>query len=123
MANFQLGDTQQVPYQIFGKDADGSPAVPAPGDTVNVSTSDTAMATVVKDATPAPGSLASGVIVGGTKEGTVNIIVQYQPQGGSLITLTDAIDIVGGPVSTVAISLGTPVAQTPASGPTPPPLP
>jgi len=112
MPNFQLGDTEKVAYALTALDADSNPATLAPGDTVSVVSSDVASATVVPDPTPVAGSLASGFIVGGSKLGTITITASANKADGTLdLSVTDAIDIVGGKASSLSLGLGAPVAQ------------
>lgn len=112
MANLQLQDIQKVPYTLTAVDADGNPAQLAPGASVAVSSNDPASATVVPDATPAVGSVASGFVVGGAKLGTVQInAVVTNADGSAGPTGAVSIDIVSGPAASIAMSLGTPVAQ------------
>lgn len=112
MSNLQLQDVQKVPYSLTAVDADGNPASLGAGDTVVVSSSDPASATVVPDATPAAGTVASGFIVGGAKLGTVQINAAVTKADGSAgPTGAVSIDIVSGPAASIAMSLGTPVAQ------------
>jgi hypothetical protein len=112
MSNFQLQDVQKVPYQIVALDADLNPTSLAAGDTVAVSSSDTTEATVVEDATPVAGSVASGFIVGQSKLGTVQINVAVTHGDGSAgPTGSVSIDIVAGAAATIAVNLGTPVSQ------------
>lgn len=111
--NTQLGDTQKVPYTLTALDADGNPASLAAGDVVVVSSSDTASATVVPDATPAAGSLASGFILGGKKlqVGVVITAAANKADGSVDLTVTDTIDIVAGAASALSFGLGAPVSQ------------
>jgi len=112
MANFQLGDTEKVSYALTELDADSNPATPAPGDTITVVSSDTASATVVPDATPAAGSVASGFILGGTKLQTgVTITATVTHTDGTTLSVVDTIDIVGGKASSISLGLGAPVSQ------------
>ena len=112
MANFQLQDVQKVSYALSAADADGNPSVLAAGATVAVSSSDVTMATVLPDATPAAGSLASGFILGAAKLGTVQINAAVTNADGSAgLTGALAIDIVSGPAATISMAPGTPVAQ------------
>jgi len=112
MANFQLGDSQKVDYQLLAKDAKGEPALAQPGDTITIASSDLAMATVVPDATPVAGSVASGFIVAGNAVGTVTINASYAPADGSpAFTASQLIDIGSGKTASVALNLGTAVAQ------------
>jgi len=113
MANFQLGDTEKVSYTLTALDADSNPAVLADGDTISVTSSDPASASVVADATPISGSLASGFIVGGKKIKTgVSITFSATKADGSLdLTVVDLIDIVGGTATSLSVSLGSPIAQ------------
>lgn len=88
MANFQLQDVQNVPYLLAALDADGNPASLDAGASVAVSSSDEELAKVVPDETPAAGSVASGVIAGGTKLGTVQInaaVVNADGSGKSVV--------------------------------------
>jgi hypothetical protein len=112
MANLQLQDQQKIPYSLTGVDKDGLPAQLAAGATVAVSSSDPTLATVVADATPAAGSIASGFIVAQPKLGTVQINAAVTNADGSAgITGAVSIDIVSGPAASIAFGLGTPVAQ------------
>lgn len=112
MGNFQLQDVQKVPYSLQAVDADGNPAQLEAGDTVDVSSSDPASATVVPDATPAAGSVASGFVVGGAKLGTVQVNAAVKKADGSAgPTGAVSIDIVGGPAASISFSMGTPQAQ------------
>ena len=113
MANFQLGDTEKAPYALTALDADSNPATLAAGDVVTVVSSDVASATVVPDATPAAGSLASGFILGGKKlQVGVTITASANKADGTLdLTVVDLIDIVGGVATSLSLGLGAPVAQ------------
>jgi hypothetical protein len=112
VANFQLGDTQKVPFALSALDADGNPTTITTGDTVSVTSSDEASAKVVSDPTPTTGSLASGFIVGGKKLGTVTITASATKADGTVdITVQDVIDIVPGTASSLSLGLGVPVAQ------------
>jgi hypothetical protein len=129
MPNFQLQDSFKVPYAAQEADADQAPVAPGSGDTVVVTSSDTASMTVVPDATvdPAkvpnnadgtPGNpsfvLQTGYLVGGKKAQTgVKAIATFAHADGtpSAPQVQDLIDIVVGPATTGTLSLGTPVAQ------------
>ncbi len=112
MANFQLQDSQKVPYQLTAVDADGLPASLPAGASVAVSTADPTLATVVPDATPVAGSIASGFIVAQPKIGTVQINAAVTNADGSAgPTGAVAVDIVSGPAASIAFNLGAPVAQ------------
>lgn len=115
MANFQLGDSEKVAYSLVELDAK-SVAVPGlPTDVVSVTSDNTNLATVVPDATPTPGSVASGFIVGGTpvagQPNTVNITATVTHADGTSLSVSDAIDIVGGAANSISLGLGAPVAQ------------
>jgi hypothetical protein len=112
VANFQLGDTQKVAYALTELDAQGNTALPQQGDIIQIVPSDLASATVVADAVPAAGSVASGFIVAGKKAqvGVAIVATVTHPDGTSL-SVTDFIDVVGGTASTLSLSLGAPVAQ------------
>ncbi len=112
MANFQLGDTEKAPYALTELDADSNPATANPADVISITSSDTASATIVPDATPAAGSVASGFVLGGSKLQTgVVITATVTHPDGTALTVADTIDIVGGAASSISLGLGAPVAQ------------
>lgn len=112
MPNFQLGDTEKVPYALTELDADSNPATADPSDVISVTSSDNASATVVPDATPVAGSVASGFIFGQAKLQTgVTITATVTHTDGSSLTVSDLIDIVGGKASSISLGLGAPVSQ------------
>lgn len=112
MANFPLGDTQKVAYSLTELDADNNPTDGVAGDVIAVTSSDTASATIVPDATPAVGTVGSGFIVGGSKLQTgVVVTASVTHADGTSFLATDTIDIVAGAATQLAISLGAPVAQ------------
>lgn len=113
---FLLQDNQKVPYQVIGVDAAGQPGASLPaGATIAVTSADSTVATVVPDATPAPGTLASGFIVPATplKLNTpVQINVAITNSDGSAgATGSTQVSIVPGAEATVQVNLGTPVNQ------------
>lgn len=119
MANTQLGDTEQMSYTVTELDADSNPATPLPGDTCVVSSSASASASVVPDATPVAGSIASGQIVGGKALATgvsISALVTHA-DGTTLGPVTALVDVVGGVASSISIGFGAPVAQAPATPP------
>ena len=109
MANFQLGDTEKVSYAVTILDADSNPASLQPGDVVSATSSSPSM-TVLPDATPVAGSVASGFLLG-TAALATGVVFTVAITGSVNLTATDTIDIVGGPASSISIALGTPVAQ------------
>jgi hypothetical protein len=113
MANTQLGDTEKAPYTLVELDADSNPASPDPGDVIVITSSDPLSATIVPDATPVAGSVASGFVVGGKKlqAGVVITAALTHADGTQLPTVTDTIDVVGGKASSISFALGPPVAQ------------
>ena len=124
MANFQLQDTQKVSYAIFESDSDGNVGTPGAGDSVVVTTSDAASLTVAPDAVVDPAKvqapavasqcLQTGFLVGGKKpQAGVGATVTFAHTDGTSAPppVTDLIDIIVGPLTTGAISLGTPVSQ------------
>lgn len=115
MPNPALGDTEKMSYAVSELDADSNPATPQPGDVVQVVSSDTDSATIVPDATPQAGFIASGFIVGGRKvqQGVTITFTPLRADGQTPIgpPVVDTIDVVGGAASSIAVSLGTPVAQ------------
>ncbi len=112
MANFQLGDTEKAQYTLTELDADSNPATPQVGDVIEITSSDTASATIVPDATPLAGSVVSGFVVGGKKIQTgVSIMAKVTHPDGTSLSVTDIIDVVGGVASSLSLGLGAPVAQ------------
>lgn len=113
--NFQLGDTEKTPYALTVLDGDSNPAVLDPTDTIEIVSADTASLTVVPDASPSAGSVASGFLVGGSKEQVgVAVTATVTPGPSSTtkaMTVTDLIDIVSGPAASISLGLGAPVAQ------------
>jgi hypothetical protein len=120
MPNFQLGDTEKVAYALTELDADSNPASAQPGDIITVVSSAPASISVVPDATPAAGSVASGFLVGGATLAigvTITATVQHVSSingvttPGASLTVTDLIDVVGGTASSISLGLGAPVSQ------------
>lgn len=113
MANFQLGDTEKVAYALVELDADSNPATPQAGDSISITSSDTASLTVVPDATAADGSVASGFLVGGAKLGVgVQVVATVTHADGTTLSVEDDIDVIGGAASSLSLGLGAPVAQS-----------
>ena len=119
MPNTQLGDTETMSYSVTELDADSNPATPQAGDVATVTSSDTASATIVPDATPVAGTVASGQVVGGSKVQTgVQITASVtHADGTTLGPITGLVDVVGGAASSLGLTFGTPVAQTPTTPP------
>lgn len=111
--NFPLGSTQKVPYRVSHIDG----AALASGNTLEVVSGDLASATIVPDATPAAGSLASGFIVGGAKAQTgLQITTNEKNAAGTVVdSITILIDVTVAPppppVANLAIALGVAVPQ------------
>ncbi len=111
MPNFQLGDTEKVPYALTELDADSNPTPGVATDVISITSSDTTMATVAPDAAPVTGSVASGFIVGGKTLGTVTINATVTHADGTSLSVVDVIDIVPGVAATLSLGLGAPVPQ------------
>lgn len=112
MPNTQIGDNQKAPFQIVEFDSKNFPTAPAPGDTVTVVPADPTVATVVFDDTPAPGTLASGFVVGGKPGANLDIVATVtHADGTSFPPVTDTVDIVPGTAKSIAFNIGTPVDQ------------
>jgi hypothetical protein len=114
---FALQDVQKVPYSIpTPLDADGNPTALPAGDSILVTSDTPAVASVVPDATPSAGNIASGFILGGTTEGLAN--VTFQAVGSDGVTpdatigpFVQPIQVGAGPATQINATLGTPVAQ------------
>ena len=112
MPNFQLGDTEKVSYALTELDAASNPAAANPSDVITVVSSDVASLTVVPDATPVAGSVASGFLVGGSKlQIGVTVMATATHTDGTTLSVTDTLDIVGGVASSLSLGLGAPVSQ------------
>jgi hypothetical protein len=110
-ANPQLGDSEKVPFTLIELDAASFPATPNTGDVASV-TSASPSITVVMDATPVAGTVASGFLVGGTPAPGVVITAQVTHADGTVLgPITDTIDVVGGTASSLSIGLGAPVPK------------
>ena len=122
MANQPLQDTFKLPYFATELDADGNQAMD-PGDSVAVTTDDTAKATVAPDATVDPAKVPSGTdatkvlqtgfLVGGSKLGTVNVTATFSHTDGTAAPppISVAVDILSGPPVTGGFGFGTAVPQ------------
>lgn len=113
MANNQLTDTFKVSFTFGELDKDNNPTG-GNGDTATIVSSDTASLTVVLDATPAQGSLASGFFVGGSKIQTGVVVTGTASHtDGTPVAppTTITFDIVAGAAVSAGFSLGTAVPQ------------
>jgi len=114
---FVLQDIQQVSYGLNVTDADGNPAALPAGDTISVVSSAPTSASVVPDATPAAGFIASGQILGGAVLGNAQITATALLSDGVTADTTIApavgsFSIVASAASAMgAFTLGTPVTQ------------
>lgn len=122
MANTQLGTTQKMPYFVAALDNNGNAAPLAPGDTVDVTSSDTSSATIVPDSVPAVGFVASGMVFGqsNAQVGVVITATANKADGSVDIATAGIIDVVSEvpPPSTATsmnLTFGTPVEQSSAS--------
>lgn len=113
---FVLTDNQQVTYGLSAEDAKLNPAQLAAGATLAVTSADPASVAVVPDATPAAGTVASGLLVAGAKlTASVQISAAVTNADGSAgPTGTQAIAVVADAASTIAFTLGTATAQPPS---------
>ena len=112
VTNPQLGDTQKVSYALTELDGASNPASAQAGDVVSVVSSAPASITVVPDATPVAGSVASGFLVGGkTLAVGVTVTASVTHVDGTSLSVVDTIDVVGGVASSLSLGLGAPVSQ------------
>lgn len=112
MPNYQLGDTEKAPFALTELDADSNPTQGKADDVITVTSSDTDSATVVMDATPAEGTVASGWVIGGKKvQSGVTINATVTHADGTTLSVVDVIDIVPGAAVSLSLGLGAPVAQ------------
>jgi hypothetical protein len=129
MSNFQLRDSQKVPYAVAEFDAKGVLDAPGAGDSVALTTDSSSSLSIVPDATvdPAkvpnnadgtPGNpanyLQTGFIVGGSSpKSGCQVVATFAHADGTPAPppVVDLIDVVAGPIVSGGISLGTPVDQ------------
>jgi hypothetical protein len=117
VANFQLGANQKAPYTITEVDANGNPVKPSAGDSVSITASTTDVS-IVPDATPVAGAVASGFIVGNpASAGATGVQVTETTtlaNGTVLPAVTNLVDVIAvaapAAVATTFV-LGAPVAQ------------
>lgn len=124
MPNFQLQDSQNVPYAIAEYDAKGNIEAPGSGDSVSVTSDSTGSLTVQPDDSVDPAKLPAGadpadylqtglLIGGSTPKNGVQVTATFAHSDGSPAPdpVTDLIDVIVGAIKTGAIILGTPVNQ------------
>ena len=111
MPNFQLGDTEKVAYALTELDAASQPVLGVATDVISITSANTAAVSVVPDATPAAGSVASGFLVGGTPATGVVITATVTHADGTNLTVADTVDCVGGTASSLSLGLGAPVSK------------
>lgn len=113
MANFILADNQKVSFVVSALASNGFSGQLADGDTVTVTSSDTASLTIVSDPTPVAGALASGFLVAGNKlqSGIVVTATAFKADGSIDLSTTSLVDIVAGTAVNLSISFGKPVLQ------------
>ena len=114
----QLATDQKVPYVVAH--LDGIPL--KIGNSIAVTSSDINGATIVPDATPMAGSLASGFVVAGTalQTGLKITANELDTTGAVVDTTSTSVDIVAAtpppppppPKSNLPVSLGVPVPKT-----------
>ena len=118
--NLQLQDEKKVPYYYAVTDADGNADVPSPGDSVSLSSSDTASLTILPDAvvdpTKAPAgvtSLQTGFLIGESKlQVGVSVTSTLVLANGTVVPpQVTLIDIVAGVEAGGGLNLGVPVSQ------------
>jgi hypothetical protein len=117
LVNFQLNAKQKAPYTITEVDANGNPVAPSKGDAVSITVS-TSDLTVVPDATPVAGAVASGFIVGNpASAGATGVQVTETTtlaNGTVLPAVTNLVDVIAA-VAPAAVAttfvFGAPVAQ------------
>jgi len=109
--NFQLGDTEKAPYSLTELDAASQPATPLPSDVLTIVSDSPGSLSIVPDATPKAGTVASGFIVGGTPKVGVVITATVKHADGTSLTTSDTVDVVGGAASSLSFGLGSPVPK------------
>lgn len=69
MANTQIGDTEKAPFTLVEMDAKSFPTQGLPTDVISVVSSDPTVLSIVLDAIPVAGTVASGFVVGAEASG------------------------------------------------------
>lgn len=111
MPNFQLGDTEKVPYALTELDAASQPVAGVATDVIAIVSSVPASVAVVPDATPVAGSVASGFLTGGVPAVGVVVTATVTHVDGTALTVSDTIDCVGGVANSISLGLGAPVSK------------
>lgn len=113
MSNFQLQDNFKAPYALTVLDKDNNPTSLQAGETVAVTSDSPASLTVAPDASPAPGTIASGFLVGGTtlKVGCIATAQVTKADGTPGLSVAQLLDVVAGAEASISLGLGAPVAQ------------
>lgn len=111
--NTPIQDTFKRPFQVTELDADNNPTG-GNGDTCTVVSADTASVSVVLDPSPAPGTLASGFLVGGSKlQAGVAVTATPSHADGTPVAppSTILIDVVASAAVSAGFTLGDQVPQ------------
>ena len=117
MPNVQLATNQKMSYAVFETDVNGNVVAPGKGDSVSI-TASTADVSLVPDATPVPGAVASGFIVANpASAGVVGVAIAEQvtlANGTVLPAVTNLVDVIAAaalPAVASTFVFGAPVAQ------------
>jgi hypothetical protein len=110
--NPQIADSEKAPYTLVELDAASQPVPGVSTDVISITTDSPNSVSIVPDATPAPGTVASGFIVGGVPKAGVVITAQVtHADGTTLGPAIDTVDIVGGVANSLAFGLGAPIPK------------
>ncbi len=110
--NPQIGDTEKAPFTLVELDDASQPVPGLPTDVISITSDSPSSASIVMDATPAPGTVASGFVVGGVpKTGVILTATVTHADGTVLGPAIDTIDIVGGVANSLAFGLGAPIPK------------
>lgn len=112
MPNTAIGDTEKAPFTLVELDGASQPVPGLPTDVISITSDSPDSASIVMDSTPAPGTVASGFVVGGVpKPGVIITALVTHADGTTLGPVTDTIDIVGGVANSLSFGLGAPIPK------------
>jgi hypothetical protein len=112
MPNFPITDTQKSAYSVTEVDSNGNSVASLSGDVTTVVSGNSPTITIVPDATPASGSIASGFIVANNGPASnVAVTATRTHTDGTSITVTMFVDISTGPANTLVLTFAAPVTK------------
>lgn len=106
MPNFQLAETQQVTLTLQAQDAQGNTG--SINGIPNWSIDNNVPANITSTATDGMSCVLTGQVAGST----VHVTASVPSSNGTLLSASLAVDVIGGPATTLNIVPGTPVNKS-----------